>query len=498
MARARTTRRSAHSNEASPAGETQHEHDRSPAEGERRRRGTEIPPEVRVARGARALVAIVGRPNVGKSTLFNRLVRRQLAIVEDVPGVTRDRHYADAEVRGRPYVLVDTGGFDPDAKDPVVAGIRNQVRLAIAEADVVVFVTDATTPLQDGDRIAIEMLRKAGRPTIFVANKADSPRRDAEAFELYRLGVPDVIAVSALHGRSIDELESALLAKLPPPGAEDVVLEENVARVAVVGRPNAGKSSLINRLVGSERLLVDSRPGTTTDAIDTLVEKGDRRYVFVDTAGIRRKRAVSAPVEMTSVMQAIRAMERADVVVLLFDITEGALSDQDLRILSLAEERGRGIIIGLNKVDQLDSTAEKKAITAARDRLSFAPWVPIQRLSAKEGRGTSALLAMIDRVYDAYCKRVSTSEVNRFFEEVLDRHPPPPQQSRAVRLYYISQIGIRPPRFAAVSNHPEYIAPSYDRYVQNQLRERFGFDGVPIRTAYRAKRRRAFNEKPEE
>lgn len=452
------------------------------------------PPEYRVARGSRALVAIVGRPNVGKSTLFNRLVGRRVAIVEDVPGVTRDRHYADAEVRGRPYVLVDTGGFDPEARDPVLAGIREQVRLAIAEAEVVVFVTDASAPLQEADRVAVQMLREAGRPTIYVANKADSPRCDAEAFELYRLGVPEVIPVSALHGRGIDELQDAILERLPPVEAEDVVLDEEVPRVAVVGRPNAGKSSLINRLVGADRLLVDARPGTTTDAIDTLVEKNGRRYVFVDTAGIRRKRAITAPLEMTSVLHAIRAMERADVVVLLFDITEQTLSDQDLRILSLAEERGRGLIVGLNKVDMVDVATERKAMAAARDRLSFVPWVPVLRLSAKEGRGTSALLATIDRVYQAFCKRIPTAEVNRFFEEVLERHPPPVHRSRSVRLYYITQVGVRPPRFAIVTNHPDDIVPSYDRYVQNQLRERFGFEGVPVRTVYRPRRRRGAAE----
>ncbi|MEI8258770.1 MAG: GTPase, partial [Deltaproteobacteria bacterium] len=226
-------------------------------------REVEVPPEYRVARGSRALVAVVGRPNVGKSTLFNRLAGKHVAIVEDVPGVTRDRHYADADLRGRPYVLVDTGGFDPLAKDPVMAGIRDQVRVAVSEADVVVFVTDATAPLQDADRLAIELLRRAGRPVVYVANKADSPKRDADAMDLYALGVPNVVPVSALHGRGMPELTDAILAVLPPPSVDDVVLDEDIARVAVVGRPNAGKSSLINRLVHSDRLLVDARPGTT-------------------------------------------------------------------------------------------------------------------------------------------------------------------------------------------------------------------------------------------
>ncbi len=459
---------------------------------EERARRKEVPADVRVARGSRALVAIVGRPNVGKSTLFNRIVGRHLAIVEDTPGVTRDRHYADAELRGRAFVVVDTGGFDPEGKDPVVAGIRAQVKLAIAEADVAVFVADATAPLQDADLVALDLLRRSERPVIYVANKADSPKRDVDAFELYSAGVSDVIPVSALHGRGFEKLEDAILSKLPPPEAEDTLLEDDIARVAIVGRPNAGKSSLINRLVGQDRLLVDSRPGTTTDAIDTLVEKNGKRYVFVDTAGMRRKRAVSAPVEMTSVMQAIRTIERADVVVLLFDATEGELSDQDLRIISLAEDRGRAIIVGLNKTDQLNTQAEKKAVQSARERLSFAAWIPVLRLSAKEGRGTSALLDQVDKVYEAFAQRVGTGEVNRFFEEVIEKHPPPVQSNRAVRLYYVSQVGVRPPRFAAVANFPDNIAPSYDRYLKNQLRERFGFEGVPIRVSYKEKRKKQF------
>ncbi|MBL8603365.1 MAG: ribosome biogenesis GTPase Der [Myxococcales bacterium] len=448
-----------------------------------------VPAELRVARGSRPLVAIVGRPNVGKSTLFNRLVGKHLAIVEDEPGVTRDRHYADAEVRGRPYVLVDTGGFDHDPNDPVMAGVRDQVKLAIAEADVVIFVTDGTVVLTDADHEALKLLRRAGRPVVWVANKADSQARALEATELYRAGADRVVALSALHGRGMVELETAIEAALPESSAEDVPLSEHVARVAVVGRPNAGKSSLINRLLGSDRLVVTDVPGTTRDAIDTLVTRGDKQYVFVDTAGIRRKRAVSAPVEMTSVMQAIRAMERCDVVVVLVDVTEG-LSDQDLRLVSLAEERGRAIVVGLNKVDKVDANTERKAVAAAHDRLTFAPWIPVIKLSAKAGRGTTALLSMVDRAFDAHGKRVGTGEVNRFFEEVLTRHPPPTNLGRAVRVYYISQVGTHPPRFAAMTNFPEAVAVSYQRYVQNQLRERFGFEAVPVRVSWRARRRR--------
>jgi GTP-binding protein len=446
------------------------------------------PAETRVARGARSLVAIVGRPNVGKSTLFNRLVGKHLAIVEDEPGVTRDRHYADAEVRGRPYVLVDTGGFDHDARDPVLAGVRDQVKLAVAEADVVLFVTDGNVPLTDADHEALKLLRRAGRPVIYVANKADSAAKAMAATDLYAAGAPQVIAVSALHGRSMVDLEAALEAALPAPTLEDVVVPEGVARVAVVGRPNAGKSSLINRLIGAERLVVTEVPGTTRDAIDTMVTRGDRQYVFVDTAGVRRKRSVSAPVEMTSVTQAIRAMERCDVVVVLVDI-DGGLADQDLRLVNLAIERGRAVVVGLNKVDKVDAAVERKAVAEAHRMLKFAAWIPVVKLSAKAGRGTTSLLAMVDRAWEAHGKRVGTAEVNRFFEEVVDKHPPPTQNGRAVRIYYITQVGTHPPRFAAVTNFPEHVAPSYQRYVQTQLRERFGFEAVPVRVSYKPKRR---------
>ena len=447
------------------------------------------PAETRVARGHRPLVAIVGRPNVGKSTLFNRLVGKHLAIVEDEPGVTRDRHYADAEVRGKQFVLVDTGGFEPDDKDPLMVGVRDQVRLAVAEADVVLFVTDGTTALTDADLEALKLLRRAGRPVIYVANKADSAARAMEATDLYTAGADKVIAVSAQHGRGMMELEAALEAHLPSAPIEDVVIGEGVARVAVVGRPNAGKSSLINKLLGADRLVVTDVPGTTRDAIDTMVTRGDKQYVFVDTAGIRRKRAVSAPVEMTSVMHAIRAMERCDVVVILIDVTEG-LAEQDLRLVSLAEERGRAIVVALNKVDKVESAVERKAVADTHTKLSFAPWIPVMKLSAKNGRGTTSLLSMVDRAWESHGKRVGTAEANRFFEEVVERHPPPTQSGRSVRIYYVSQVGTHPPRFAAVTNFPEHVAPSYARYLQNQLRERFNFEAVPVRVSFKPKRRR--------
>jgi GTP-binding protein len=443
--------------------------------------------------GPRPLVAIVGRPNVGKSTLFNRLVGRRVAIVHDEPGVTRDRHYSDAFFGGRGYTLVDTGGFDPESGDPMQQGITRQVELAIGEADVVLCVLDATSGPTEADRRAVSLLRKSSKPVLYAANKADSPRTEAEASEFYRLGIPEIFGISALHGRGMGELEAALLAALPPEERGEVLTEEaeGLIKVAIIGRPNAGKSSLINQLAGEERVLVDDRPGTTRDSIDTLVERDGKKYVLVDTAGIRRKTKVikeASQVEAVSVLHAIRAIERADVVVLMADASDG-VSEQDAKILGLALDRGRGIIVGLNKSDLCDAETIKKAEQQARDKLTFVPYAPIRRLSAKTGRGVRQLLETVDEVQASFVKRVPTSALNRFFEQVLATHPPPTQGGKAPRLYFITQAQSRPPLFVVMTNAPESIHFSYHRYIANQLRQHFGFEGVPIRIRYKARRK---------
>ncbi len=445
------------------------------------------------ALGSRPVVAIVGRPNVGKSTLFNRLAGQRIAIVEDIAGVTRDRHYADAMFAGRDIVLVDTGGFDPHSDDPMKEGIAQHVKLALAEADVVVCVLDATTGALPADRAAIDLLRRADKPVVYAANKADSRNIAHEGMELYELGLDHLVPVSALHGNGMTELEDAILRVLPPPDKGSApVWSDDVPRVAIIGRPNAGKSSLINRLLGEDRQLVDARPGTTVDAIDALYEKNGEQWVLIDTAGIRRKRGVDKGVEGLAVMKAIRSIERSHVVVLLVDAAEG-VAEQDAKLAGLVVDRGRALVIGLNKMDLLPTEAErKKTIDRAREVLGFAPWARVVGTSAKNGRGIAKLMDAAAASLLEHRKRITTAELNRFMEEVLDHHPPPTAKGKSVRLYYVTQAEVRPPRFVIMTNEPEAVHFSYQRYVANALRERFGFEGTPIRLVWKKKSKRDF------
>jgi len=439
----------------------------------------------------RPVVAIVGRPNVGKSTLFNRLAGKRLAIVHDAPGVTRDRNYADVHLAGRELVLVDTGGFDPTDEDPMRKGIARQVRAALAEADVVVCVLDGSMSPTLADREAVKLLRKSDKPVLYVANKADDKQRALAANELYEMGVPELLPVSALHGRGTAELISALAEALPP-RAEEVVDEADgdALRVAVIGRPNAGKSSLVNRLAKAERSLVDDRPGTTRDPVDTRVEVDGHAFVVVDTAGIRRRARVERGVEAASVIRAIRSMERAQVVILLCEATEG-VAEQDARLMGLVAERGRAVVIGLNKTDLLDKAGRKRAEEQVRDALRFAPWAPLVQLSAKNGWGVSDLMRTVRRAAEEFQRRVPTAALNRFFEQVLEHRAPPTHKGRAPRIYYITQAESAPPVFVAVTNAPDHIKESYKRYVVNQIRKSFGFECVPIELRFRGKGKKA-------
>jgi GTP-binding protein len=440
--------------------------------------------------GSLPIVAIVGRPNVGKSALFNRLTGASLAIVEDMAGVTRDRLYAEALALGRSYVLIDTGGFDPDSDDPLKQSIAAQVRIAIEEADVVICVLDATQSPLPADREAVQLLRGSSLPVLYVANKADNPRAQGEALEHYELGMESLMPISALHGHGVGDLEEALIAYFPEQAPEPTEEEEAIDRVAIVGRPNAGKSSLVNRIIGEKRQIVDDRPGTTVDSVDTLIELDGAPMVLIDTAGIRRKRSVERGLESLAVMQAVRAVERSNVVVLMIDAHEGA-SEQDAKIAGLAIERGRALVIALNKGDLLDDAGRKAALTAARDVFNFASWAPIQLVSVENGRGVRKLMQLVRSVSKAHKHRVTTAAVNRFFEEVLAHHPPPTMNNRSVRLYYATQVQASPPTFVIASNYPDRVHFSYRRYVVNQLRERFGFEGTPVRVFYRGKESRS-------
>lgn len=437
------------------------------------------------------IAAIVGRPNVGKSTLFNRLVGRRAAIVDDQPGVTRDRHYADAHLQGRDLTLVDTGGFDPDSDDPMRQGIARHVLAAIEEADVVLCLLDGSTAPTSADREAVALLRRGGKPVVFAANKVDNDARALDAAELFALGLTELIPVSALHGRGLGRLEQALVSWLPPPGNEEPAEgpAEATARVALIGRPNAGKSSLFNHLVGAERSLVDPRPGTTRDPVDSRVERDGHTYVLVDTAGIRRRSRVEHGVEAASVMRALRALDRAEVAVLMCDAAEG-VKEQDARLLGLCADRRRAVVVALNKMDLIPAAERRPVREQAATALHFAGWTPIVGVSAVSGAGVGQLLRAVRDAASEFRRRVPTAELNRFFAEVLERQPPPTRSGRAPRIYYVTQAEAAPPVFVAVASSPAHVPDSYRRFVQNQIRKAFGFRSVPVTVRFRQRRGR--------
>jgi GTP-binding protein len=433
------------------------------------------------------IVAIVGRPNVGKSTLFNRLAGAQTAIVHDEPGVTRDRHYADVHIFSRTFTLIDTGGFDPGDSDAIGRGIARHVRAAVDEADVVLCVLDGLGPPTEADAAAVRMLRQAEKPVIYLANRLDNQKLAREQTELYALGI-EPIAVSALHGRGMDQLGEALLAALPPAPAEPTeAASEVVPRVALIGRPNAGKSSLLNRLSGEERSLVDDRPGTTRDPVDARIDYKGQPYVVVDTAGIRRRSKVEEGIESSSVMQSLRAMSRADVVVLLCDAAEG-LAEQDARLLGLVADRARPIVVGMNKMDLLDAGQRKRALEEAKSQLHFAPWAPIVPFSNKTGEGVNQLMTAVRQSFKEYSHRVPTSELNTFLRAVVDQKPPP-SGKRSPRLFFMTQAQASPPVFVVMCSAAEDIKDAYRRFLQNQIRKTFGFESVPVVIRYKNRRR---------
>jgi GTP-binding protein len=430
-------------------------------------------------------VAIVGRPNVGKSTLFNRLVGGRRAIVDDVPGVTRDRIYGEVAWRGRRFRLIDTGGFDPEAATGLAADVGQQVELAMAEAAVILFVVDARAGLTPLDVEIARRLRAAGAPAALVcANKADGPREEAAVGEFHRLGLGEVLPVAAEGGRGIGELLDAAVARLGVEPAPEAAVPRTT--VAIVGRPNVGKSSLLNRIVGQPRAIVRPEPGTTRDALDTPFDLGARRYLLVDTAGLRARRKVGVGIEAYSALRSRRAIERADVALVLLDPGDG-VTEQDAHIAGMAHAAGCGAILVANKWDLAPHGAEAEATFAAavRARLAFLVHAPLACVSAKTGWRVRGLFDLVDRVQAERTKRIPTGELNAALRRILERQPPPVAGAGPLKIRYAAQVGTRPPAIALFTNGRRPPRPSYQRYLEHQLRATFGFQGVPIRLLFR-------------
>jgi GTP-binding protein len=426
------------------------------------------------------IVAIVGRPNVGKSTLFNRLLGQRRAIVDEISGLTRDRHYAEAEWSGRRFLLVDTGGIDPGSPHPIQRQVLNQTSQAIEEADLALLVVDAAQGITALDREVAERVRRRGRPTLVIANKADTAAREEDLAEFYSLGVGDPIPVSALHGRGSGDLLEEVVGLLPE--REEAAAEPGAIRVAVVGRPNVGKSSLVNRLLGSERMVVDSVAGTTRDAVDTTFQRGGKTYVLVDTAGVRRETKVTDPIEYYSVTRALRAVSRSDLVLLVIDVSREP-GVQDARLAALAEEQRKGIVVVFNKWDLVEHPAEARpAIEEEFVRLyPFLDFVPMLFVSATTGAGVGKILPACASVYAEFSRSIQTAELNRAVHDILNRvRPPATTQGRHLKFYYAAQTGTRPPTFSLFVNNPRYRHRNYVSYLERGLRRRFGFQGTPI------------------
>jgi len=430
------------------------------------------------------VVALVGRPNVGKSALFNRIVGEDTAIVSDEAGTTRDRHFSRAEWNGRAFWLVDTGGLSDDPQAPMDREIRRQVATAVEEADITLFVVDAKVGPHPSDSKVAEMLRGTGKPWLLVANKVDDPS-SLDFYDFYQLGAGDPFPVSAQNGKNSGDLLDALVDRLPESEPED----EEALRVAVVGRPNVGKSSFVNRLLGEERLVVSDVAGTTRDAIDTPMNYHGRKLVFVDTAGLRRQTKIDDGIEFYSSLRTRRAIERANLCVLLVDATEGQLHHQDLRIANVAWEAGRGLIVVVNKWDlaEKDDKASAKFEKAAREKAPFLNWVPFLFTSALTGQRVTKILDLIQLVDEEGRKRVSTSQVNERLAELLARRQPSQAAGREVKLNYATQVSIQPPTIAVFGNHPDLVEEHYVRFLHNGFRESWQFTGNPLRVLMRRK-----------
>lgn len=434
------------------------------------------------------IVAIVGRPNVGKSTLFNRLIQQRIAIIENEPGITRDRIYGDTDWNGREFTLVDTGGIETDPQGEISRQVRQQAELAVREADLVVLVLDTRQGLNPTDEDVADLLRRAGKPVILCANKSDNLKIEDQSLEFYRLGLGQPIPISAVHGVGTGDLLDEIVRRLPE-GKEQVNPEvgDETVRVAVIGRPNVGKSSLVNKLLGQERVIVSDIPGTTRDAVDVPIEHNGRSYLLIDTAGMRRRSKVEEDVERYSVMRSLRAVERSDVVLTLIDAVDG-VTDQDKRIAGYAHEAGKAHILVINKWDLIekDEATMREYEERVRAELTFLDYAPSLFISARTGQRVHRLLPLIDRVCASATAKIATPDLNRVIEEAKAVAPPANIRGKRLKIFYATQVGVKPPVILCFVNDPELVQSSYRRYLENQIREAFPMEGTPIRLVMRS------------
>jgi GTP-binding protein len=438
----------------------------------------------------KAIIAIVGRPNVGKSTLFNRLVGTRQAIVDPTPGVTRDRLYADADWRGQGFTLVDTGGFEPLREEEIPRKVREQAEQAMAEADLIVFVVDGRAGLMPIDAEIAAILRRTRKPLLLVVNKLDHHEHELHLTEFYALGIEPLLPLSAEHGRGVGELLDALVERLP--GAQAAEAPEPAIRVAVVGRPNVGKSTLINALLGIPRLIVSPVPGTTRDAVDTLVTWGSQSFVLIDTAGVRRRARIEARLEWRSVAQSLQSIRRCQVALLVLDAEEG-LTDQDARLANYIHRMGKGSLLLVNKVDLLREARPPTPLVhreaAIRQALGSLGYSPIVFVSALTGQRLERIFPALQSVMQAYQKRLLTSALNDCLQQAWSRQPPHDRRGREVKLFYATQIGVEPPTIIGFVNYPDSLTPAFVRYLEHQLRNKFGFEGSPLKLVFQPRHR---------
>lgn len=435
------------------------------------------------------ILAIVGRPNVGKSTLFNKIAGKRISIVEDSPGVTRDRIYGEGEWLNTHFTMIDTGGIEKESGDNILKQMRIQAELAIQTADVIIFVVDGKEGLTPSDREVAQMLRKSGKPILVAVNKTESPKLWDSIYEFYELGLEQILGISAEQGMGVGDLLDEAIKYFPED--KDTGPDEGKIKVAVIGKPNAGKSSIINCVLGEERVIVSDVPGTTRDAIDTEFSDGEDEFVFIDTAGIRRKSSIHENIEKYSVLRAITATERADVCLIVIDATEG-ITEQDKKVAGFAHENGKASVLVLNKWDLIekDDKTYLRFQEQMRNGLSYMQYAPIQYVSALTGQRLPRVLASIKAVYQEANKRISTGILNDVIGEATMINQPPSDKGKRLKIYYATQVGVKPPHFVFFVNDKELMHFSYLRYLENQIRQAFGFEGTPLRMEVREKRRK--------